>query len=38
MMHNIFPTASDELKDMLHKRLQTAIKCKGAAQCHEILA
>jgi len=38
MMHNIFPTASDELKDMLHKRLQTAIKCKGATQCHEILA
>ena len=38
MMHNIFPTASEALKDQLHLKLQTAIKCKGATECLAILS
>ncbi len=38
MMHNIYPAASPELKEELHARLQTAIKCKGAKQCLDILS
>lgn len=33
MSHNIYGSASQDLKDTLHKRLQTALKCKGAAEC-----
>jgi hypothetical protein len=38
MMHNIFQTASTALKNQLHKKLQTAIKCKGVVECRAILS
>eukprot|EP01046_Picozoa_sp_COSAG06_P007569 COSAG06_NODE_371_length_16707_cov_57.805576_13_plen_47_part_00 len=33
MLKNIYAEASEELKGLLHDRLQQALACKGSAQC-----
>ena len=33
MLHNVYSSASTDLKTLLHDRLQLAVACIGAAQC-----
>lgn len=37
MRNNIYQSVSDQMRDKLHRMLQTTIKCKGNAQCFETL-
>eukprot|EP00041_Stephanoeca_diplocostata_P025266 m.657476 g.657476 ORF g.657476 m.657476 type:complete len:563 (-) comp22713_c0_seq8:2129-3817(-) len=38
MLNNIYPSASQPLREYLHTRLQAAIKCRGRAQCYSCLS
>ena len=37
MLHNIYETAPQSLKGLLHDRLQLAVACKGSVQCNGLL-
>ena len=34
MLHNVYESATLELKELLHTRLQLAVKCRGSAECN----